>query len=66
LQLADSTPGCQNSKSQNGLLKTELGFQGYIMSDWGATHSGVASIEAGLDMNMPGGLGAYGYVAQTF
>lgn len=30
------------------------------MSDWGATHSGVASIEGGLDMNMPGGLGAYG------
>jgi len=25
---------CQNSKSQNGLLKEELGFQGYIMSDW--------------------------------
>jgi beta-glucosidase len=49
--------GCQNSKTQNGLLKTELGFQGYVMSDWGATHSGVASIEAGLDMDMPGGLG---------
>lgn len=26
------------------------------MSDWAATHSGVASIEAGLDMNMPGGI----------
>lgn len=26
------------------------------MSDWVATHSGVASIEAGLDMNMPGGI----------
>lgn len=51
---------CQNSKAQNGLLKGELGFQGYIMSDWGATHSGVASIEAGLDMNMPGPLGYYG------
>lgn len=25
------------------------------MSDWLATHSGVASVEAGLDMNMPGG-----------
>lgn len=51
---------CQNSKAQNGLLKGELGFQGYIMSDWGATHSGVASIEAGLDMDMPGPLGYYG------
>jgi beta-glucosidase len=59
-QRINGSYGCQNSASQNGLLKTELGFQGYIMSDWGATHSGVASIEAGLDMNMPGGLGAYG------
>jgi beta-glucosidase len=40
--------GCQNSKALNGLLKTELGYQGYVMSDWGAVHSGVASIKAGL------------------
>ncbi|EMD88183.1 glycoside hydrolase family 3 protein [Bipolaris maydis ATCC 48331] len=59
-QRINGSYGCQNSASQNGLLKGELGFQGYIMSDWGATHSGVASIEAGLDMNMPGGLGSYG------
>lgn len=51
---------CQNSKVQNGILKGELGFQGYVMSDWGATHSGVAAIESGLDMNMPGPLGYYG------
>jgi beta-glucosidase len=43
--------GCQNSKTLNGLLKDELGFQGYVMSDWQATHAGVAAIEAGLDMN---------------
>ena len=24
--------GCQNSKALNGLLKTELGFDGYVMS----------------------------------
>ena len=59
-QRINGSYGCQNSASQNGLLKTELGFQGYVMSDWGATHTGVAAIEAGLDMNMPGGLGAYG------
>ncbi|KIV87904.1 hypothetical protein PV11_03420 [Exophiala sideris] len=45
---------CQNSKTLNGILKDELGFQGYVMSDWGGTHSGVASVNAGLDMNMPG------------
>ncbi|KAF2830866.1 hypothetical protein CC86DRAFT_168323 [Ophiobolus disseminans] len=48
--------GCQNSKILNGLLKDELGFQGYAMSDWMAVHAGTAAIEAGLDMNMPGGI----------
>ncbi|KAK3900965.1 beta-glucosidase [Staphylotrichum tortipilum] len=55
--------GCENSKVLNGLLKTELGFQGYVMSDWGGTHSGVPGIEAGQDMDMPGGLGPYGMIA---
>ncbi|KAI2639949.1 glycoside hydrolase family 3 protein [Hypomontagnella submonticulosa] len=45
---------CQNSKTLNGLLKGELGFQGFIMSDWQAQQSGVASAAAGLDMTMPG------------
>lgn len=51
-QRLNGSYACQNSKSTNGLLKGELGFEGYVMSDWGAVHSGVASIEAGLDMNM--------------
>ncbi|HZU85409.1 MAG TPA: glycoside hydrolase family 3 C-terminal domain-containing protein, partial [Polyangiaceae bacterium] len=38
-----------------GWLKGELGFKGWVMSDWGATHSTVASALAGLDMEMPGG-----------
>ncbi|KAI8659799.1 hypothetical protein LRP88_06362 [Fusarium phalaenopsidis] len=53
----NGTYGCQNSKTLNGILKEELGFQGYVMSDWGATHAGVASIESGLDMDMPGSIG---------
>ncbi|GAB7327492.1 hypothetical protein MBLNU13_g11366t2 [Cladosporium sp. NU13] len=61
-QRLNGSYACENSKAQNGILKTELGFQGYIMSDWGAVHSGVASVEGGLDMNMPGGLGNYGMV----
>lgn len=43
----------QNSKAQNGLLKTELGFQGFTVSDWGGQHTGIASAESGLDMAMP-------------
>jgi beta-glucosidase len=45
---------CQNSKLLNNLLKDELGFQGFVMSDWSAQHTGVASALAGLDMTMPG------------
>jgi beta-glucosidase len=37
-------------------LKGELGFAGWVMSDWTATHSGAPAIEAGLDMEMPSGL----------
>jgi beta-glucosidase len=47
--------GCQNSKLLNGILKTELGFEGFVMADWRAQHSGVGSALAGLDMNMPDG-----------
>ena len=44
----------QNSYLLNGLLKDELGFQGFVMSDWISHMSGVASALAGLDMDMPG------------
>ncbi|KAF2021863.1 glycoside hydrolase family 3 protein [Aaosphaeria arxii CBS 175.79] len=44
----------QNSYLINGILKDELGFQGFVMSDWLAQISGVASALAGLDMSMPG------------
>lgn len=40
---------CANSYSLNYLLKGELGFQGFVMSDWAAQHSGVSTALAGLD-----------------
>lgn len=46
--------GCQNSRLLNSVLKGEMGFQGFVMSDWQAQHSGAASAVAGLDMTMPG------------
>lgn len=36
------------------LLKKELNFQGYVVSDWNAQHSTVNSANSGLDMTMPG------------
>lgn len=52
--------GCQNSKALNGLLKTELGFQGWVVTDWNAQHAGVAAALAGLDVAMPNGRGFWG------
>ena len=49
----NNTYGCENSKTINGILKGEFGFQGFVVSDWGAQHSGLASANAGLDMVMP-------------
>lgn len=46
---------CENAPTQNTVLKGQLNFQGWIMSDWGATHSTVASALNGLDQEMPGG-----------
>jgi beta-glucosidase len=45
--------GCQNSATLNGMLKTELGFPGFVVSDWNGQHTGIASALAGLDMAMP-------------
>lgn len=64
-QRINGSYACQNSKIMNGLLKEELGFQGAVMSDWYATHSGVASVEAGLDFEMPGHFGFGDMLAGT-
>jgi beta-glucosidase len=53
-QQINNSYACQNSYTQNKLLKGELGFQGFIMSDWQAQHVGVGAALAGLDMSMPG------------
>ncbi|KAI9817427.1 MAG: hypothetical protein M1827_001036 [Pycnora praestabilis] len=53
-QMVNNSYACGNSKLLNGILKDELGFQGFMQSDWLAQRSGVASALAGLDMTMPG------------
>jgi beta-glucosidase len=37
------------------VLKTEWGFPGVLMSDWGATHDTLAAATGGLDLEMPSG-----------
>ncbi|TFK37528.1 beta-glucosidase [Crucibulum laeve] len=55
--LINNTYACENDKTLNGILKGELAFQGYVMSDWGGTHSTLSAV-AGLDMTMPGNVGS--------
>ncbi|EAU32193.1 beta-glucosidase [Aspergillus terreus NIH2624] len=50
----NGTWACENEGILDTLLKQELGFRGYVMSDWNAQHSTVASANTGLDMTMPG------------
>ncbi|KAJ7590829.1 glycoside hydrolase family 3 protein [Mycena floridula] len=49
----NGTYACQNDKTLNDILKREFGFQGFVVSDWGGTHS-TLSATVGLDMTMPG------------
>ncbi|KAH7316988.1 glycoside hydrolase family 3 protein [Stachybotrys elegans] len=50
----NGTWACENEGAMNRLLKTELGFPGYILTDWNAQHTTVESANTGLDMSMPG------------
>nr|AFK65507.1 beta glucosidase [Glaciozyma antarctica] len=50
----NQTHACENSMINNGLLKEELDFQGFVVSDWAAIVSGVSTALGGTDMNMPG------------
>ena len=50
---------CENAPMQNDILKTEFGFDGFIMSDWGGTHSTIDSALNGLDMEMDLAPGKY-------
>jgi len=45
---------CENSYLLNDVLKKQWGFPGFVVSDWGATHSTAKAALAGLDMEMPG------------
>lgn len=52
---------CENSYLLNTVLKQEWGFKGWVMSDWGATHSTIPAANAGLDQQsgMPFDLSDY-------
>ncbi|KAH3762986.1 glycoside hydrolase superfamily [Pelomyxa schiedti] len=49
----NDTWACENDHLLNGDMKATLGFQGFVVSDWGAVHSTVESALGGLDLEMP-------------
>jgi beta-glucosidase len=45
----------ENAPLLGGILRHELGFTGFVVSDWRSTYSTAAPLIAGLDLEMPGG-----------
>lgn len=45
--------GCENSYTLRDVLKKDWGFKGFVISDWGATHSTEKASAAGLDQEQP-------------
>ena len=43
----------QNERLLTGILRNEWGFDGVVVSDWGATADRVSGVKAGLDLEMP-------------
>jgi len=45
----------ENDYLLNKILKTEWGFTGMVMSDWGAVHSSIPTANGAMDLEMPEG-----------
>jgi beta-glucosidase len=61
----NGTYACQNPDILLDGLDEQANFGGFIASDWGATHSTVPSVQAGLDMEMPGGYFYASFLSQA-
>jgi beta-glucosidase len=45
----------ENMVLLSDVLKKEFGFKGFVVSDWGSTYSTAPTVNAGMDLEMPGG-----------
>lgn len=45
---------CENSYLLTDVLRKDFHFQGFVLSDWGGTHSTAKASHAGLDQEQPG------------
>jgi beta-glucosidase len=57
--LVNGTYASEHHHLLQEVLRDEWGFQGLVVSDWAAVSDRVAGIRAGLDLEMPGGAGAF-------
>ncbi|MFI8824955.1 glycoside hydrolase family 3 C-terminal domain-containing protein [Streptomyces sp. NPDC053431] len=51
----DGVHATESGALLTAVLRDRWGFDGWVVSDWGAVHSTVAAVTAGCDMEMPGG-----------
>ena len=49
----NGTYAAENREALTEILRTEWGFDGFVVSDWGATNNRVSDLKAGLDLEMP-------------
>ncbi len=49
----NGTYAAENKKLLTDVLRDEWGFDGFVVSDWGAVNDRVAGVKAGLDLEMP-------------
>ena len=45
----------ENPYLLHDVLKKQWGFKGFVISDWGSTYSTAGTVNAGMDLEMPGG-----------
>lgn len=50
----NGTYACENDHTLRDVLDHDWKFPGFVVSDWGGTHSTVKAAKAGLDIEMPG------------
>lgn len=50
----NGTYSTENKRLLQDILRDEWGYEGIVVSDWGATHDAVAAVKAGCDITMPG------------
>lgn len=50
----NGTYSCENSWLLHDVLREEWGFEGLVMTDWGAMNNRVEALKAGLELEMPG------------